>query len=160
MAQSAKFLMGSFDYLEYGIHMVMGAVSVSTVLIVVLVFLCGARNDRTPKNNNKKTAKEIIPEYSSCNALCSDRRYFILIDLLPYFIAKCTCTFSISKQFKYIIRISGKVLYRHSFGQYRSNLHVNILFKSILFINLLCTSVSVYRYLYRRMSSIKKLVFG
>ena len=55
-------------------HMVMGVVSVSAVFIVVLVFVCGAWNDSKSKNNNKKPAKEIIPEYSTCSALCSDRR--------------------------------------------------------------------------------------
>ena len=74
MALSTTSLMGSFDYLEYGMHMVMGVVSVSAVLMVVLVFMCGAWNDGKSKNNNKKPAKEIIPEYSTCSALCSDRR--------------------------------------------------------------------------------------
>ena len=46
MALSTKSLMGSFDYLEYGMHMVMGVVSASAVFIVVLVFVCGAWNDR------------------------------------------------------------------------------------------------------------------
>ncbi len=70
--------MGGLDNLEYGLHMVLGLVGVCIILVVSLVFLCGARTEKKSKLQKAKESEErrrsIIPEFSTCNAKCSDRR--------------------------------------------------------------------------------------
>ncbi len=65
--------MAVWESVELGLHVVLGVGGVATVLVVSLLFLYGLWT--APPKPPERRPKELIPEFSSCNAKCSDRRY-------------------------------------------------------------------------------------